>query len=260
MKAWCSLLLCVLLSFESLLAVSKCGDDQAFIPFTERYVKYHNVIAHEKIKEGQNVSSQDNLGRIRERPKPLTPNDELFEKGQELYGQNDFENALRVFLKIYKIDEKNPFVLNALARTWYKMPNQGGRSIKAYLYLMKIIEAGYFDSEKYSVLVDSDRRSKSKGTMVIDPWFLEAYWKLGTLYLDYQEYPKAIVEMSKMYYYEFNAQKQIESADFPMAGQLFGYLTEAYFHTRNAKANSYFYCRTKEIDPGNKYVDQFLIK
>lgn len=242
-----------------LSAVSKCGDDYSFTPFAGMYVEYRNVVADKAVKKGKFFAANTSLGKLRPLPKPLTPNDELFEQGQELYNKQDLKGAVKAFLQIYKMDKKNPFVINALARTYYRVEGESGRAINAYIELIKIIEKGYFESEKYAVTI-STSDDKPQATVVIDPWFLESYWKLGTLYLDYQDYPRAVFEMSKMYYYEFKASLDVREADRPMATQLFAYLTEAHFHLKNKAANNYFFCRTKEVNPQNTYVDQFELK
>ena len=243
----------------NLYAASKCGSDLAFNPFRGTHVEYRNVIADEAIKAGKTFAANTSLGKLRPRPRPMTPNDDLFQQGQELYAKKDYAGAVKIFLQVYKLDAKNPFVINALSRTYYNMEGQGSRSINGYLELMSIIEAGYFDSEKYSVTIRLSK-NKPQAKLVIDPWFIEAYWKLGTLYLDYQEYEKSVFEMSKIYYYEFHAGIELREAEQQMAKQLFGYLAEAHFHLKNKAANNYFICRTKEVDPQNTYVDAFELK
>jgi tetratricopeptide (TPR) repeat protein len=253
------ILLITLFPVCDLVAGTKCGDDQPYNPFAKVTVRYHNVLPYENIVEGAEVTVKDYLGKIRPYPKPLTLDERTFDIAEDAYQRGEYRRAATEYIKVYNLDKTNPFVINAIARTFYKLENQRGRSFRAYLDLMKIIENGYMDSEKYSVSVGK-LKAKGQKVVVIDPWFLEAYWKLGTLYLDYQEYDKAVLEMSKMYYYEFRAHKDIPEADKGMAVQLFSYLTEAYFHLKNRNANAYFYCRTKEIDPANTFVEEFMIK
>lgn len=240
-------------------AISKCGDDAAYSPFADSIIKYHNVVPYKSVIKGKLVTAKDYLGTIRPLPKSLTLDDKLYKEGEIAYNAGNYSLAINLFTKVFDLDRSNPFVVNALARTFYKIEGQGGRSINAYIELMRIIEAGYLESDQYSILVSSSNAT-DQSTIIIDPWFLEAYWKLGTLYLDYQDYPKAILEMSKMYYYEFKAHKKIAAADRKLATELFAYLTEAYFHLKNAEANRYFACRTNEIDPGNDYIKQFILK
>jgi len=240
-------------------AESKCGDDHEFNPFRNHKIEYRNLIVDKVIKKGKTFAARTNLGQLRDRPKPLTPNDELFQQAQDLYEKKDHQGAIKILLAVFKLDKQNPFVREAIARNYYKSEGQKGRAIIHYIELMKIIEKGYFESEEFSVTITTSKEV-SESVVIIDPWFLDAYWKLGTLYLDVEEYQKAIIEISKLYYFGFKPDLVNNASDRAMAAHIFGYLAEAYFHTKQKKANNYFFCRTKEIDPQNTYVDQFELK
>jgi tetratricopeptide (TPR) repeat protein len=241
----------------SLHAGSKCGDDVEFSPFSGGFVRYHNVIAYDKVRKGKSVNAREHVGKRRPRPNPLTPNDDLFKQGEELYKEKKYQEAVQILLKLYELDNQNPFVLNAIARSYYNIKGSASQSINTYLALMKVIENGYFDSEKHSVTL-SPKKRKSEDVVVM--WFTEAYWKLGTLYLDYEEYEKAVIEMSKIYYIDYHVEAKIGADDRLIATQLFSFLAESYFMLKNKEANNYFHCRTMEIDPDNKYVGKFLLK
>lgn len=249
----------VSLLISPVYAKSQCGDDLRFIPFAKHKIVFHNLIASESVKKGQALEPSSSLGQIRKIPKPFTPNDELFAQGEEAYARRDFEGSIELFTRLYAMDKENPFVLNALGRSFYWMKGRKKEAIGFYLQLMKILEKGYLDSEKNAVVFQATN-AKSRAITVIDPWFIDAYWKLGTLYLDYEKYPEAIFEMHRLYYYEYTAEREIPAENIQLAVQLFRYLTEAYYFVKDKEANQYFYCRIKEIDPQDTYVDRFQLK
>lgn len=258
MKTFVTIFLSILLS-GSLSANTKCGDDQQFNPFHNLTVYYLHINTYESIKPGVDVNEYQNIGTVQALPKVLTKNDAKFEEANKSYAAGQYDKAAKAYIELYQLDKTNKFVINGLARTYYKMPNFRGHSIRAYLDLMRLIDETS-PNAKSNANLPANRPQEISKSMVIDPWFIEAYWKLGTLHLDYEEYEKAIIQMSKIYFFEFNKTKDIVPSDRNMALQLFSYLAEAYYRLDHREANQYFYCRAKEIDPKNSYVDRFQMK
>jgi hypothetical protein len=88
-------------------------------------------------------------------------------------------------------------------------------------------------------------------------WFFEAYWKLGSLYLDHKEYEKAVFEISRGMY-----AIAILKTDQPIYEQVYeqqlSYLCEAYYFLGNYRFAKYFACKALEINRKNDYVLWFL--
>jgi hypothetical protein len=88
--------------------------------------------------------------------------------------------------------------------------------------------------------------------MVVDSWFREAYWKLGTLYMDRNEWKKAYYEISRfaLAIQELKGQK--------IYTQALEYLTECAFNSHDDKLSNYLANRVLVYDKQNEYAQKVL--
>jgi tetratricopeptide (TPR) repeat protein len=103
--------------------------------------------------------------------------------------------------------------------------------------------------------VNKGGKARTKGrqdVVLIDMWFPEAYWKLGCLYLDRREYNQAVFEISRAFLFVPRSG--------PVYEQALSYLCEAYYHLGNYTFAKYLGNRVLELNPGNKFVLEFLAK
>ena len=85
-------------------------------------------------------------------------------------------------------------------------------------------------------------------------WFREAYWKLGTLYMDNKMWDKAYFEI---YRFILSAQNAKGS---PVYCQALEYLTECAYMLNDYNLTQYLAERTLHYDPYNLYVSGLLRK
>src|SRR6266576_1031770 len=82
--------------------------------------------------------------------------------------------------------------------------------------------------------------------LVVDLWFVDAYWKLGMLYLDTGQYRDALIQFATV--------ALAPQPDSRIVAQLRAYLAETYFYLGEKSAAQWYVDRTLELDPANKYV------
>ncbi|MFZ5629715.1 MAG: hypothetical protein ACOY5B_11340 [Spirochaetota bacterium] len=250
----------MLLFLPQVYAASKCGNPWDTYLYRENYIIYHNVIADTQPASRIRRGTTPGIGRLRQKPARLTLDDVTFRKAEAAYAARDFVTASHQFEKLMAQEPGNPFIVNALARTYYQMDERKGDALRQYERLMGILRQGYLDSEKYSVTIKLDNTNPTGGAYVIDPWFLEAHWKLGTLYLDVEQYQPAAFQILLAYLFNhFETDENIDEATRPLATQMTAYLTEAFFYLKDEANNRHFYCRTLELDRQNTYVQQFRL-
>jgi hypothetical protein len=191
-----------------------------------------------------NLSKQDTadvkigekIGSIEKHPDKLS---KKFEKEIRLsmnsYEKNDFNNAKIVLKKAAVIENQNPFILNAYARACYHVDKP--TSFIMYKNLIAHLDSTYRNADS---------------TMVVDIWFREAYWKLGTLYMDRNEWKKAYYEISRfaLAIQELKGQK--------IYTQALEYLTECAFNLREDKLTNYLANRVLSYDKQNEYAQNVL--
>lgn len=170
-----------------------------------------------------------------------------YRKAEAFYAERKFNEAVTILEPAIKTEKNNPFLLNFYAKSLYAA-NKRKESFKAYLNLISLIDA--------EETLNSDG---SHNLVIIDTWFLEAYWKISTLYLEAQDYEKSIYYNRKMLdvitlgntYYNPNMITYNISA--------LSYLAEAYYFLKNKEANHFYVCETLKLDKNNKDVLQFLM-
>ena len=153
------------------------------------------------------------------------------------YNTGNFEQAFKVLEKAYKQEPNNNFIIEAYARALYQIDSKRGESYQVYLNLITKLdnESGMNDS-----------------TLTIDFWFREAYWKLGTLYMDNGEWIKAFEDISR---FVLSIQ---ESKGTPIYDYALAYLTECAFEMGQKELCQHFANRTLFYNPANEQVKYYL--
>jgi tetratricopeptide (TPR) repeat protein len=179
------------------------------------------------------------MGRIQAAPSRFSErHDDTIRRAEELYSAKRFPEAAQMLYSALHGEPENPFILNELARTLFWIEEKRPESFAYYKKLISLLDASV-----------EDRHS----TIRIDMWFSEAYWKLGCLYLDRNEYEKAIFEITRGMFGILSTNPGQPSYD-----QLLSYLCEAYYFLGNYTFAKYFACKALEINPKNEYVVWFL--
>ncbi len=178
------------------------------------------------------------VGEISELPKVLSYSFDLaIKESQDFYKDGDFTRAARVLNEAVELEPTNSFVLEPHARALYQAKNAKGQSFRVYKRLVSLL----------------DSLNKSNPEFVaIDMWFREAYWKLGTLYMDQGEWNKAQFEINR---FLMSIQELKGSVIY---NQGLKYLTECYFEMSNVELYTHFANRTLLYDPENKYAKKIF--
>jgi tetratricopeptide (TPR) repeat protein len=201
------------------------------------------------------------------------------ERSRALYRTGNYAGAVAALRAAVEDEPDNPLLINEYARALYWIEERKGEAGDYYLALIQYLDAqpvalllgqpntiliepssGRLDSGTIypqtaevelplEVLIPGEQ---SKNITLIDYWFIEAYWKLGTLYLDIGAWKKAIFEISRVLF-AIGTRTQPELAE-----QAFGFLTEAYCEMGHKKWARYYGEITLRMNPGNTYVLPYL--
>ena len=191
-----------------------------------------NIDSIVKIEENQII------GHIQNYPDKLSErfNNEI-ESSNKYYEIGDFINAKKILDNPIILESQNTFILYYYARACYKVDKIN--SFKTY--------------KKLVAKLDSTYHNKASAP-VIDLWFLEAYWKLGTLYMDNNDWNRAYFEISRF----LLGRKGYENT--PIYSQALEFLTECAYNLYDDNLAIYLAKRTLSYDPTNQYVKGILIK
>ncbi|MBM9590150.1 hypothetical protein JWG41_06820 [Leptospira sp. 201903075] len=208
------------------------------------------VMAH--LDTNQKVGNRVEAGQV---AGTMTPYPEIvsktferqYRKAEQLYAEKKFNEAASVLEPTIQVEKNNPFLWNLYARALYAA-NRKKESLPAYQTLLSIIDAG-----------ESFNEDGSPDLVVLDSWFLEAYWKISTLYLDNEDFAKSIFYNRKMLDIVTFANTYYDPDKMLYNVSALSYLAEAYYFLKNKEANQYYVCETLKIDRENKYVFQFLL-
>ena len=165
--------------------------------------------------------------------KPLSPSvKEKIDRATLLYNQQRLLEALKLIEPVYEAEPENHFVIDSYARILFRM-NDRARSFDVYTKLIKML----------------DTRRSCKNEIVIDFWFIEAYWKKGILHLDRGEWREAAYEISRAY---------AGMNEPTIVDQALGYLTEAFYNLRDYELARYYAEATLQQNPKNLYVQKYI--
>lgn len=198
------------------------------IPLANTFRKYLFVHIDEKKRNTQsNV-----IGTISNYPVKLSDSyDNEIRLSEKHYNNKNYDSARAVLEKAIVAESNNPFILNPYARACYYTDR--ATSYIIYKKLILQLDSTYGNSDTLTV---------------IDIWFQESYWKLGTLYMDNKEWIKAYYEISRFLGTIQNSKGK------PVYIQALQYLTECAFNSYDDKLAVYLANRVLLYDKHNEYA------
>lgn len=198
-------------------------------------VSYFHVDYDSTLREGDAIEAGDKIGRISPLPESYSVNfDADIKQSMHFYSQKDFKNAVAVLNSAIVLEPGNFFVLDNYARACYWIDRE--TSYRVYQKLVNTLDSIYY----------------VPGYVSVDYWFAEAYWKLGTLYMDNELYDKAYFEISRALLCMQHLKGQYVYV------QALEYLTECAFMMKDANLAKHLAKRTLHYDPGNAFVNDML--
>ncbi len=210
----------------------------AALPSSITNIVFFHVIIDSTTPGVDASEPSENVGRIEPFP---TPRSEKFEKAlvksEKLYTEQKYSKAAKALKKAYKNEPDNPFIKYSYAKALYWGKQTQYESYSVYKELV----------EQLDKMGDG-----SDTTLFIDFWFREAYWKLGTLHMDYQRWDEALFEISRFIITIQDAQGT-EIYDQAMA-----FLTECAYRLGNEKLCRHFGSRALMYNPENEYARKVL--
>jgi len=183
---------------------------------------------------------------------------EALMKARELYSRKQYEEAAALLQPALRDEPGNVFVLNETARVLFRLEESKMQGAKG---------GGSFETNRQSfelyrkliALLDKKLCEQAAGSgkriVPVDMWFVEAYWKLGNLYMDRREYEKAVYEITRGVIVGL---KSLNPKDQTIIEQAYSYLCEAYFHLGNFHFARFFAQKALGINPRNTHVRPFL--
>ncbi|GAB3648773.1 hypothetical protein GCM10027594_24200 [Hymenobacter agri] len=158
---------------------------------------------------------------------------------EDAYAAGDFATAAHVLEEATRHEPANPFITCQLARSLYRNEATKPRAYELYQRLIRQIEASV---------------PRNDTILYVDAWFAEAYWKLGTLYLDHARWADAVRSISQF----LAATSRAEYAATPLYEEILGYLTESFYQLGDAKLCRHYGQLTLKFFPHNQYVLPYL--
>ena len=183
------------------------------------------------------TQKDDFIGSIIPYPDILSENNnDILQEAYDLYFEQRYQEVYELLNPILRQKIDNLFFLYIYGQTLFWNENEKAKRMSCD-YLSKII--GIIDS-----------KNDNPDEIVIDLWFIDAYFKVGILCLDYQNYECSIYELSRV------LNSGLELGDLGKE-YLLSYLTGGYFYLNKHDIGNYFYNLTKENFPDNNYVNSF---
>ena len=162
---------------------------------------------------------------------------------QAFYAQGQFAKAAAQLTTGVAKEAQNPFLLFHFARALYATEARKPQSFIVYQQLVRNLDLD---------------NGENDSTATIDYWFLEAYWKLGTLQMDQSQWGPAAYDIAR---FLAGASSLNELTQEPLLyEQALGYLTECYFKLNEPEICRYYGARTLKFFPKNQYVKPYLAK
>src|SRR2546428_5858829 len=123
------------------------------------------------------VSGGKPIGDVQPLPDVLSDHHQAtLVEAESLYGKHDYAAALATLEPAYRDEPTNPFVLEAYGRALYRQLERP----RAFSVYRKLVD-----------LLDTEWSSDAPAAVTIDAWFVDAYWKVGTLHVDRAERERA---------------------------------------------------------------------
>jgi tetratricopeptide (TPR) repeat protein len=156
---------------------------------------------------------------------------------RRLYEEGKYVEAAKAVQAALKDEPDNEFILECYARALYRTDTYRPASYEFYRRLISLL----------------DSKANEKTTIPLDSWFMEAYWKYGTLLMDMGDWERAAFEISRAL-----AISIIHNDVQGFVPQAYSYLTKAYFHLTRYDVAKYYAEAALQIDPNNEYVKYYL--
>lgn len=239
-----------------------------YLIFDQNFIYLH-IIPSDMLKIKESIKPNEYLGEIEKKPDVLSEKyNFIINKSIKLYNGKNYEQAAKSLETALKNDPENPFILNYYAKALYWFDNDN--SYKYYKKLIDILDKQQI-GEKYLELKNSknnlleiknEKLKKeieeisyeiakiNKDKIKIDYWFTEAYWKLGTLYLDRSDYLRGIYEITR---------SMVTTDNYDLIKeQAYSYLCESFCFLNKPELANYCADQVFIINPENKYVLKYL--
>jgi tetratricopeptide (TPR) repeat protein len=157
-------------------------------------------------------------------------------EAERLYGNQNYVMAVATLEPAYRDEPDNPFVLEAYGRALYRQRERE----RAFVVYRRLVD-----------LLDAEWASDAPNVVTIDLWFVDAYWKVGTLHMDRSEWQRAAFEISRALAGGFMWERLA-------VGQALSYLAKAYAEMDRRDISKYYAERALERNPRNTFVKRYL--
>lgn len=189
-----------------------------------------------EFKIGDLIKRGDLMGHISKYPDTLSLMfDKELKQSMAFYNQQDFGKASDILKEVLTVETNNLFILNAYARACYW--NDREESFRVYKLLVNKLDSTYQTPDN---------------KVVVDLWFREAYWKLGTLYMDHRQFDKAYIEISR----SLASIQDMKNTNAYSQG--LQYLTECAYEMYQDELARYLAKRTLIYDSKNEYAREVI--
>ena len=141
------------------------------------------------------------------------------EEVERLYRRGELAQARTAIEAVHKDEPTNVFVLEAYGRVLYRLQERA----KAYGVYHELVR-----------LLDEEWQAPPPA-VTVDVWFVDAYWKLGTLHVDRAEWDRAAFEISRALVGDPKM-----SGNPLVVDQALTRLTQAYYELGNREAARYY--------------------
>lgn len=197
-------------------------------------IEFHHVVPAPGVERGTHVRAMDHLGNVAPRPDTVSETHQaVVEEADSLYLDGAYDRCVDRLRPVHESEPENLFVLERLGRCMYRSPRWRTASYTVYHNLLARINAAKSE--------DAD--------VAVDVWFVDAYWKVGILHFEREEWEEAIFDMTLVL--------PVLEAHPEAYREALVHLTEAYYESDQLPQARYFYWRTLANDPENEYVRQF---
>ena len=157
---------------------------------------------------------------------------EAIMEAEARYEKKEFKQAVELLEPVYRAEPGNRFVIEAYARNLFRLRDYG-RSMELYNSLVNGL----------------DEKKSCRAKLVIDPLFMDAYWKKGLMHLARREWRPAAFEISRAY----------TSLNHPvLVDQALSYLTAAFFNLGDHDVAWYYAQQALRHNPKNQYVLKYV--